>query len=199
MSQVIKSDRLRDRMAERELSQNELARRVGVSQQTIHKLVSGGGYGSKHLHRIARELGTTPAYLEGETDDPDADAPSAPELTYQQREMVGLLEEIPPKDLGAITHVLRLIAAKAPPPPQSSGAQAVNLPDLLPSEEALAQMFEALLMAMDRSVPLAEQARLLAQRLPIGLSQLQDLLPAGWTPEDAMPSQPPSTPVPARP
>ncbi len=52
------------------ISQSELARRVGISQASIYHLVSGGGQGSKHLHRIARELGTTMAYLEGEIDDP---------------------------------------------------------------------------------------------------------------------------------
>jgi hypothetical protein len=31
-----------------------------------------------HLHRIARELGTTPAYLTGETDDPSEGALPAP-------------------------------------------------------------------------------------------------------------------------
>ena len=52
------------------LSQSELARRVGVSQPTIYKLLRRSKKGSTHLHRIARELGTTPAYLEGEIDDP---------------------------------------------------------------------------------------------------------------------------------
>ena len=71
---MLNADRLRLRMADRGLSQSELARRVKVSQSAIFSLVSGQTYGSKHLHRIARELGTTPAYLEGETDDPDAGA-----------------------------------------------------------------------------------------------------------------------------
>lgn len=51
------------------LSQSELARRVGVSQGTIAHLISGRSSGSTHLHKIARVLGTTPAYLTGETDD----------------------------------------------------------------------------------------------------------------------------------
>ena len=71
-------------MAVRAVSQSELARRVGVSQTTIAKLASGKGYGSKHLHRIARALGTTPAFLEGEIDDPSEDAPPPmPEPTIQ--------------------------------------------------------------------------------------------------------------------
>jgi transcriptional regulator with XRE-family HTH domain len=65
-------------MNRRGFSQSELGRRVGVSQSAIHNLLSGEAYGSKHLHRIARELGTTPAYLTGEVDDPDEGAPPPP-------------------------------------------------------------------------------------------------------------------------
>jgi transcriptional regulator with XRE-family HTH domain len=125
-------------MAALGISQSELARRVGVSQSAIHKLTSGGAYGSKHLHTIASELGTTPAYLEAKTDNPDENAPSPP------------------------------------PPPR---VQFVTLQVALPSENALARMFEGLLRSMPDATPLDEQALLLAKRLPIGLSQLRDLLP----------------------
>lgn len=69
-------------MSEKNLSQSGLARRVGVTQTTIRKLLSGG-YGSKHLHRIARELETTPAYLTGETDDPSLGAEPVRHVTTQ--------------------------------------------------------------------------------------------------------------------
>lgn len=69
----------------------------------------------------------------------------------------------------------------APPIPPPLPYQAVTLQVLLPGETALAEMFEGMLMAMDREAPLDEQARLLAQRLPIGLSQLRDLLPVEAT------------------
>jgi transcriptional regulator with XRE-family HTH domain len=134
--------RLKARMAERKLSQSELARRVGVSQASIFRLVKGEAYGSKHLHRIARELGTTPAYLAGETDDPDLDAP--------------------------------------PPPPPAP--QVVMLGVLMPPTRALARMFEALLDGIDDQATTAERALLLAERLPIGLSQLRDLLPESANP-----------------
>ncbi|MFA7597227.1 MAG: S24 family peptidase, partial [Novosphingobium sp.] len=49
---------------------------VGVSQATIWKLVSGDSQGSKHLVAIARELGTSPEYLLGETADPTLGAVS---------------------------------------------------------------------------------------------------------------------------
>lgn len=61
------------------ISQAELARRVKVTQPTINALVNGNAAGSKHLHVIAAELGTSPAYLAGEIDDdaPTSVAPSA--------------------------------------------------------------------------------------------------------------------------
>lgn len=68
-------------MAEQGISQAELARRVGVAQATIAKLVGGQTYGSKHLHIIARELNTTPAFLTGEVDDPAEDARQLPTAT----------------------------------------------------------------------------------------------------------------------
>ncbi len=42
--------------------------------------MSGKAYGSAHLHRIARELGTTAAYLDGETDDASEGAAPSPTL-----------------------------------------------------------------------------------------------------------------------
>jgi transcriptional regulator with XRE-family HTH domain len=67
---VIKIERLASLMRERNISQSELARRVGVSQQSIGKLVTGASSGSRHIGRIAEELGTTPAYLVGQVEDP---------------------------------------------------------------------------------------------------------------------------------
>jgi transcriptional regulator with XRE-family HTH domain len=115
------------------MSQAELARRVGISQPAINALIRGASRSSTHLHRIARELDTTPAYLTGEIDDAS-------------------------------------ISALPPPRP---AIQHVLLPVALPSERALARMFEGLLDLVDCSVPKAELARELAQLLPIGLSQLK--------------------------
>jgi hypothetical protein len=55
-------------MAAHDVSQSELARRVGVSATTIWKLLNEPAQGSKHTHRIARELGTTSEYLMDETE-----------------------------------------------------------------------------------------------------------------------------------
>jgi phage repressor protein C with HTH and peptisase S24 domain len=76
---MILGERIKARMSALGISQGELARRVGIKQPSIHALVSGENKrGSAHLHRIARELGTTPAYLSGETDDATEGALPAP-------------------------------------------------------------------------------------------------------------------------
>ncbi len=67
---MFRGDRLAKLMEQRGIGQSELARRIGVSQTSIWKLVNEPSQGSKHTHKIARELGTSSAYLMGETDDP---------------------------------------------------------------------------------------------------------------------------------
>ena len=67
---MIAADRIRERMQALDISQAELARRVGIKQPSIFKLLSGTVRSSAHLHAIARELETTPEYLSGTTDDP---------------------------------------------------------------------------------------------------------------------------------
>lgn len=75
---MVIAERVKERLEVAGISQSELARRLGISQPTIAKLATGNTQGSSHLHRIARELGTTPAYLTGETDDPNEGALPAP-------------------------------------------------------------------------------------------------------------------------
>jgi len=135
---VTVGDRIKARLEALGMSQSALARQVGITQATIAALISGKSRSSTHLHKIARTLLTTPAYLTAETDDPDENAPS-------------------PTPAPVIQHVMMAVA--------------------LPSERALARMFEGLLRSMDLSAPVDVQALLLAKRLPIGLSQLRDLLP----------------------
>lgn len=71
--------RIEERLLKLKMSQSELARRVKVSQPTINALIHGNNATSKHLHRIAAELETSPAWLVGETenDAPVSVAPSA--------------------------------------------------------------------------------------------------------------------------
>lgn len=82
-------DRIEERLTKLGISQSELARRVGVKQPTINALIRGGNTTSKHLHRIAAELETSPAYLAGETDNdaPVAVAPSALEALTEKLDL----------------------------------------------------------------------------------------------------------------
>ena len=105
---MIQPDRLRRRLDERSISQSELARQVGISQASINKLVGGKSYSSRHLHKIARELGTTPAYLTGETDDPDANAPPEPELNTDEAQLVSIYRQLAKADREA----LKLVAER---------------------------------------------------------------------------------------
>lgn len=80
------------------MSQSELARRVKVSQPTINALIKSDNASSKHLHRIAAELQTSPAWLAGETDDdaPISYPPSALDALAEQMD----LAVVPELELG---------------------------------------------------------------------------------------------------
>lgn len=93
-SAVFRRDRLEALMAEKSLSQNEMAKRIGITQSSVWKLLNQPAQGSKHIHKIARELGTTPAYLMGETEDPSEGFVPAPSVNDVAKELgiVGVRE-----------------------------------------------------------------------------------------------------------
>lgn len=68
-------ERIRERAAKLGISQAEVGRRADVRQSTINTLVNSNARTTPHLIRLARVLQTSPAYLMGETDDPDEGAP----------------------------------------------------------------------------------------------------------------------------
>ncbi|HEV7287706.1 helix-turn-helix domain-containing protein [Sphingomonas sp.] len=141
---MIRGDRIAARIDAIGTSQSAVARSLGVSQQAVGKLIHGETRNTSKLIQLARILETTPAYLEGEVDDP-AEGYVAP-----------------------------------PPPP----IQFVTMQVALPSEAALARMFEGLLRPVDhQNLGAAELAQILARRLPTGLAQLRDLLPTPVTVE----------------
>ncbi len=71
MRQVVPA-RVQERMDLLDISQSELARRVGIKQPSINRLLQGEVQNPRFLHLIARELETTVDYLTGGADSPDA-------------------------------------------------------------------------------------------------------------------------------
>lgn len=69
-------------------------------------------------------------------------------------------------------------APNAVPEPSARSYQAITMQVLLPAEDVLTRMFEALLAMVDPAATREVQARSLAKNLPVGLSQLRDLVPA---------------------
>lgn len=105
-----------------EISQSELARRVGITQGTIAGLLSGKSRSSAHLHKIARELGTTPAYLMGETDDPESDVPDSAPLDHEERELIACYRVLEKPTRSALMQVARTMAANRRGPDPAAGA-----------------------------------------------------------------------------
>jgi transcriptional regulator with XRE-family HTH domain len=110
---VIVAERLKAALQAAGISQSELARRVGVSQPTIYRATHGKLYGTRYLHRIARELGTTPAYLSGETDDPLGEAPDAAPLTFDQRRLLDCFTALPPAPQQALLTIAITMAGQS--------------------------------------------------------------------------------------
>lgn len=106
-------ERIRSRLAEVGLSQSELARRVSLTQGTIAGLISGRSRSSSHLHKIARVLGTTPAYLSGETNDPDEVVPTEPTLDSETRELNEKFALMHQADRRALLQIARSIVGAA--------------------------------------------------------------------------------------
>lgn len=86
-----------------------IAREIGVQQPTISRLVKGQQQGTTHLHRLARVLRTTPAYLTGETDDPDAHEPDSYALSADEVVWVEYWRTLTEGDREALVHVVRAI------------------------------------------------------------------------------------------
>lgn len=107
--------RIEERRLEVGISQAELARRVGVRQSTINSLINGDSRTSRSLLKIARALGTTPAYLVGEVDDPEADGPDGPDLNYEQLELVDCFDRMERANQLALLQMARALAEKRPP------------------------------------------------------------------------------------
>ena len=109
-------DRIERRLAVLEISQSELARRTDIPQTTIKSLIRKGRRSSPHLLKIARGLETTPAYLVGEVDDPEAEGPDGPDLNYEQLELVDCFDRMERANQLALLQMARALAEKRPTP-----------------------------------------------------------------------------------
>lgn len=108
--------RVQELMTEQGLSQAELARRVGVTQPAIFALIHHNKTGTRNLNRIARELRTTPAYLEGETADRDSDVPDDL-LSAEERRWVEQMRQLSARDRAAVMQLIASLAGQAEPDP----------------------------------------------------------------------------------
>lgn len=113
---MIVGERIGERIKACGISQSALARQVKLSQSTINGLIHGDQTSSTKLHEIARVLKTTPAYLTGETSDPDSDVPDFGTFTAEEHDWVELLRNVAPKDRAAILQLARTIATSAASP-----------------------------------------------------------------------------------
>lgn len=168
MTNVVLS-RLVEAMAEREFDQSSLARAVGCTPGAINQIVSGNVRRSRFTPEIAFQLGVSYDWLTGQSDDKYPTGRSNATIAADERELLEDLRSMRHRDR---TAVLRIASAL-----RSSEKQS-NIE--LPPEPALARMFEGFLEILEGfpdQPALEERARLLAQWLPIGLSQLRDLLP----------------------
>lgn len=105
-------------MALLNITQAMMVRELGLSQGAISKIVNNSPSGSSHLHRVARMLQTTPAYLTGETADADADAPPPPVLSRDEAELVEHYRSLTPHDRETILRTARALSGAAMPSKQ---------------------------------------------------------------------------------
>lgn len=103
--------RISERLEELGISQSELARRTGVPQTTINSLIKAGRRSTPHLLKLSRALRTTPAYLTGETDDPEGEDGGLGALGTQDRELLDCFHELNASDRKAVLRITRALVA----------------------------------------------------------------------------------------
>ena len=133
----------------------------------MNSLINGDSRSSRSIVYIACELRTSTAYLLGKVDDLTIDAPIPPGLPVQDRRLVAAAETLKSAERAFILKMLETLQQKR-----------TTAPDMLelPAEEILTAMFQGMfdqIDALDPALSRDEQARLLAQMLPIALSQTE--------------------------
>lgn len=98
-------------MTLRGLSQSELARRVGVKQPSIARLLKGETRSTSVLVELARELGTTPEFLTGEVDDAGTE-PQQRSLSSEEEQLLEKLRSLSAEDRKMVMALTRKLAAR---------------------------------------------------------------------------------------
>ena len=119
-----------------------------------------------HLHRIARELKTTPAYLTGKTDNSAVEAATTIDLPAQNRELIEVLGSLKGAERSLFVEMVKAFAGH-----RSRSPAMVSLPDKI----TLTAMFRGILGHIDPSLPQDEQAELLPIALPRTVGARPDL------------------------
>jgi transcriptional regulator with XRE-family HTH domain len=103
--------RLQDRLDSSGLTQAELADRVGLSRGMMNHLLQGNRGGSRQLHRIAKELGTTVEFLLGEDTSPEAEF-SISKLTRDELAMIFQWRFLNTDQQGAVRVIIQSIVSR---------------------------------------------------------------------------------------
>lgn len=98
--------RIRTRLAALNITQAELVRRSGVGQSTLASIIQRDTRSTPHLLALAAALKTTPAYLLGETDDPDSEVAQAA-LSFEERELIDVTRQLGREDFNVVAYIAR--------------------------------------------------------------------------------------------
>jgi len=88
-----------------------------MPQSSYNSLVNSDVRSTKYLHRLARELKTTPDYLMADTDDPDANSPETVLLSAGERELLNLYQAMDEVSQRSLMHIARSMGGPPPPKP----------------------------------------------------------------------------------
>ena len=110
-SVVTVGDRLAEAMERRGLDQSALARRLGVAQGSISKIIVGRTSNSRLIPRLAVELGVSAEWLLCESDNPTGNGFEI-DLTPDEQRLLVIYRELGREDRAALK---RLIEKMAPP------------------------------------------------------------------------------------
>ncbi|ODU84345.1 MAG: hypothetical protein ABT10_02885 [Novosphingobium sp. SCN 63-17] len=106
---MIRRDRLRMLMSTHRVTQRALAAELGISAQTIGKILIGAPVDMRKLPIIARMFRVSQEYLLGETDDPSISAMEAA-IDKEEWAILDLYRQLAPSGRLAVAEIMRTMA-----------------------------------------------------------------------------------------